>query len=133
MAEGTTPADLSYRDWLVKAHHVASQDFDKALMALAGGALGISLAFIHDVAPHPGHKGWLEVSWGSLSGSLLLILVSFLTSQSALLSTIGRHQRGVANPHRQAFAWATVALNWLSAMAFVVGVACLVRFALYNV
>jgi hypothetical protein len=84
MSEQATPADLSYRDWLVKAHHVASQDFDKALMALSGGALGISLAFIHDVALHPHRKGWLEVSWGSLAASLLLILVSFLTSQSAL-------------------------------------------------
>jgi hypothetical protein len=132
MSEHATPANLSYRDWLVKTHHVASQDFDKAVMTLAGGALGISLAFIHDVAPHPHHKTWLAVSWGLLALSLLMILVSFLTSQSALLSAISRHEKAVANPHRQVFAWVTVALNWLSAASFIAGVACLVRFALYN-
>ena len=129
MAE--TP-DPSYRDWLVRAHHGASQDFDKALMTLAGGALGVSLAFIHDVAPHPQHKGWVAVSWTLLAASLLLILTSFLTSQEALLSAITRSDRGEANPHKQRFARATVALNWLSGAAFIVGVACLVRFALYN-
>jgi hypothetical protein len=132
MSKQATAVNLSYRDRLLNAHHAASQDFDKALMTLAGGALGISLAFIHDVAPHPHHRGWLEVSWGSLSFSLLLILVSFLTSQSALLGTISRHEKGVANPHRHGFARATLGLNWFSAMSFVVGVACLVGFALYN-
>ena len=27
-----------YRDWLVKAEHQASQDFDKAILTLSGGA-----------------------------------------------------------------------------------------------
>lgn len=98
-------------------------------MTLSGGALGISLAFIHDVSPHPHHEGWVAVSWTLLAASLLLILTSFLTSQGALLSAINRLDRGEKNPHIQRFAQTTVALNWLSGAAFVGGVACLVRFA----
>jgi len=53
----------SYRDWLVKAHHTASQDFDRAVMTLAGGGLGISIAFVRDIAPHPVHKWMLAIGW----------------------------------------------------------------------
>jgi len=28
-----------YRHWLVQAHHKATQDFDRAVVVLAGGAL----------------------------------------------------------------------------------------------
>lgn len=38
---------------LLKAHHTATQDYDKAVFTLAGGALGISLAFVRDIAPKP--------------------------------------------------------------------------------
>lgn len=125
--------DLTYREWLVKAHHAASEAYDKAVMTLSGGALAISLAFIRDVTPHPHHKGWIAASWSLLAASLLLILVSFLTSQSGLLQAIGRLDKGHPEPHRPWGARLTGLLNLVSCGAFVSGVACLVRFALYNI
>ena len=71
-----------YREWLVQADHQASVSFDKAVMTLSGGALGISISFIHDVVPTPlpATKIFLVVSWVSFSVSLASILISFLTS-----------------------------------------------------
>ncbi len=129
--EEATP-DLTYRDWLVKAHHTASQDFDKALMTLAGGALGISLAFIHDVAPHPHSKWLIATGWGSLALSLLLIITSYLTSQEALWQAIGAVDNPDKEPRPDRFGRATAVINWASAGCFIIGVVFVVIFAVYS-
>jgi len=58
----------------------AARDFDTALRALAGGALAISIAFVHQIAHHPGHNWLLALSWLLFAASLALNLLSFLTS-----------------------------------------------------
>lgn len=63
-------ADDAHRQLLVEAHRKASEAYDKAVMSLAGGALAISITFVHEVAPKPSHKHWLAVSWGLLALSL---------------------------------------------------------------
>lgn len=123
--------EVAWRDWLVKAHHTASQDYDKAVMTLAGGALGISLAFIRDIAPDPIHGWILAVAWCLLALSLLLIFVSLLSSQQAILTSIEKLDaretltRGIAGAM-------TVWLNGLAGGAFVLGVGFLVSFAAVN-
>jgi hypothetical protein len=101
-------------------------------MTLAGGALGISLAFVHQVAPNPTHKGWLAWAWGLLALSLLLIFASFLASQQAILREIRLRDRkkvwGWDIP-----GWMTTTLNVTSGAAFIMGVVCLVRFAWFNI
>jgi uncharacterized membrane protein YjfL (UPF0719 family) len=121
-----------HRDWLVRTHHTASRDFDKAVMTLAGGALGISVAFIHDVAPHPHKRGLLAVAWGLLALSLLLILISFLTSQRTLLNEIDAVDNRQSSPVPDRAGSMTDYLNWSSAAAFILGVVFVVAFALYN-
>lgn len=121
------------REWLRQADHTASRDFDKAVMTLAAGALAVSIAFVHDVAPSPIHTSWLGVAWGLFSLSLVLILLSFLMSQHAL-----RREMQVLAGDREDDApggWlgrATVGLDRGSAGALVSGVVALVVFALYN-
>jgi hypothetical protein len=121
----------SYREVLVEAHRRSSEAYDKAVMTLSGGALAISLTFIHDVAPQPKHKGWIAWSWGLLALSLLLILVSFVASQYA----IGRQIREV--DRLRVLQWnlagrMTAGLNFASGLAFIAGVTCMVRFAWFN-
>jgi hypothetical protein len=77
--------DDPYWVHLVKARETASRDYDKALLTFAGGALGISIAFIHNVAPHPKHTAWLGAAWGLFALSLVFVVVSLLTSQYELL------------------------------------------------
>jgi hypothetical protein len=103
-------------------------------MTLAAGALGISIAFIHNVASRPVQVAWLGAAWVLFSLSLLLILVSFLTSQLALRKEIAWIDSGrpegdntSGNAGRR-----TVTLNCLAALALIAGVGCLLVFALYN-
>jgi uncharacterized BrkB/YihY/UPF0761 family membrane protein len=118
-----------HREWLVSAYENATQSFDKAIMTLAGGALGISIAFIHDVAPKPEHKWILGVAWTLFALSLLLILASFLMSQHAILDMMRQIDEDVEKVARGK---ATDRLNRGSASAFVLGVIFLVIFAVYN-
>ena len=99
-------------------------------MTLSGGALGISIAFIHNVAPHPKHTWVIGVSWTLFAMSLLLILVSFLTSEQAIVRMVTQHDEGNKNIPRGEL---TDYLNWASAGTFVLGVIFLVIFALTNV
>ena len=123
----------TYREWLVQAHHTASQDYDKAVMWLAGGALALSITFVHDVAPQPTRESLLAYAWGFLAASLVLILSSFLTSQVALARMIDHVDR--AEPPEDApRGWrkVTYSLNGASGLALVIGIGLLAKFAFYN-
>jgi hypothetical protein len=126
-------SDRSYRDSLVQAHHAASQSFDRAVMALAGGALGVSLTFIHDVAPRPERVWLLGVGWMLLAGSLLVILLTFLTSQRAFVNEIRAFDARSDEADQGGFAGKLTGVgNWAAALMLVGGVVFLVIFALTN-
>jgi hypothetical protein len=61
-----------------------SDRYDKAILALAGGALALSITFLEKIAPHP--AGWtfyvLGTAWLCLIGSLLLEMFALATSQT---------------------------------------------------
>ncbi len=120
-----------HRRHLVEALHTASQDFDKAILTLAAGALGISIAFINQVAPKPRDTAWLAIAWLLFGAALVFILISFITSQSPIRWEIDNvyAEPRPARPHAKL----TTTLNSLAAGAFVLGVASLVVFALLNV
>jgi hypothetical protein len=126
-----------YREWLVKTHHQASSDFDKAVMTLSGGALAISIAFVHDVAPQPvqGSTLWLGFSWAFLVVSLVAILAGLVTTEFALRRAI--HQVDAGTIYSEVpggvFARATFYLNVIAASTFITGVVFLVTFALMNI
>jgi hypothetical protein len=124
-------ARKSYREVLVEKHHQATLDFDRAVFVLAGGALGLSITFIHDIAPDPTHKAWLSVAWGSFALALLSTFVSYLTSQGVLLRRIDDIDKGRAH-ERSWYGYVTTGLNLCAALFVFVGFVCLVRFALYN-
>jgi heme exporter protein D len=121
----------AYREMLVAAHQKSSESYDKALMTLAGGALALSITFLHDIAPKPVHKGWLAWSWALLALSLLLTVASFLLSQKAILREIAKRDAHDASPANR-WTRGTTTLNVLSGLLFILGVSCLVRFAFYN-
>ena len=63
----TTPtADMQeYRRSLVALRQDAQVDYDKAILTLSGGALGISFAFFRDITGKlgTGHAGFLLAAW----------------------------------------------------------------------
>jgi hypothetical protein len=123
--------DPEDRRRLLALNEAASRDFDTAIRALSGGALAVSIAFVHEIAKHPTHKWLLALSWGLFAGALASTLMSFLTSERASR----RMLRLMADPETTAIEEGKVTdyLNWVSAGAFLGGVGCLVGFAVLNV
>ena len=83
---------LDERRALSDAEAEQSWLFDRAILVLSGGALGLSLTFIREVVPQVGANtvGWLVGGWSLLIASLMATLISFQVSQLAF-----RRQRDV--------------------------------------
>jgi hypothetical protein len=116
----------------------SSQYFDKSILTLAAGALGLSLTFIDKIAKTP--QGYtypfLYWSWIFFCGSLLSTLSSLLTSQHAcrkqieILEKTYFGEQGVNTCNF--LAKITSFLNWLSIILFILGIIGLVIFSILN-
>lgn len=128
--------NLEYWRALASADHAASQDYDKAVMALAGGALGLSLSFIKDVVkePVPGSVAWIAASWMLLTIALLSTLVSMLASQRALRTAMRQLRGGGGAADHPGGAWSRVThvCNASAALMLVLGLAGMICFATLN-
>lgn len=143
-----TNDDLKYRTYLEErksltdAKLAGSMLFDKAILALAGGAFGLSLTFIRQITPPV--KPWtltvLICAWVGFCVSLLSTLISVLTSQSAcarqveILEAELRDDRGghkKCNLENKLASW-TGRLNKLSIGTFIIGTVLLAIFAGVN-
>lgn len=79
-----------YRSRLEKLEQKAQDDFDKTVLSLSGGALGISFAFVKDIvgsAPIT-NPSLLFLAWISWGLSVLWVLISYFTSNLALRKAI---------------------------------------------
>lgn len=105
-------------------------------MTLAGGALGVSFAFIRDLVakPAPATIGVLRYAWTALATSILCILLSMLTSQYALRKAIAQvDAERIRQEHPGGwYAQFTTSLTLLAGVLFVLGVLLLVQFAVLN-
>jgi hypothetical protein len=127
---------VEYRKWLIAAEQKAQEDYDKTVLALSGGALGISFAFIKDVIgnqpaifPHLLWGSWL--AWGL---SVAFVLVSFYASRLALRRTIVQIDQGQVYREFPGGYYATMTawLNLGGGILFLAGVVLIVIFAAYN-
>lgn len=132
----TRPTLDEYRKWLISAEQKAQDDFDKAVLSLSGGALGISFVFVKDIAG-PGEildAGMLLFAWFSWALSSLSILASYFFSHLALRKAI--KQCGDGSIYSQTpggiFSLLTGCLNALGAALFVAGVLSISAFAYSN-
>jgi len=132
------------RRLLIDAEREGSASFDKTLVTLAAGSLGFSLTYIQLLrpsAPTGGSVPLLILSWVFLGLSLMLIMVSFLTSQAACRRQIeickelllDERRDTPAKPLRRPLATVTKILNWAALSALAVGLASLAAFAILNI
>lgn len=134
--EPTKTPPSEYRQWLISAEQKAQDDFDKAVLSLSGGALGISFIFVKDIiGPGVIHDPvWILLAWLSWAFSSLAILSSFFASHLALRRAIKQCDDG--SIYRQTpggiFSSVTRNLNALGAMLFVVGVCFMAAFIYSN-
>lgn len=130
---------MRHRDLLVAACEHQSLLYDKSLLTVAGGALGLSITFIQNIAPDPveGSRTYLALAWIALTVSIGATLFSIYASQWAChraIDCLDEEQcaEGSAVPMRNYWATATKSLNAVSAAAFLAGVGLLATFTFLN-
>jgi hypothetical protein len=131
---------LEERTSLMDAKKESSQYFDKSILTLASGALGLSLTFITKIAPTPKEStvAFLYWAWIFFCASMLSTLVSFLTSQHACQKQIAILESSYfgiqgKTQDRNLLGTITVILNWSSVVLFILGIIFLVAFSVLNI
>jgi hypothetical protein len=132
---------LEERKQLITAERDTAQQFDKAILTLAAGALALSITFINQIAPQPKPYSiyCLIIAWSFFCLSLLSTLISFLTSQAAcrkqrdlLDEEISKNSKKSTNTEENNAALWTDKLNKLSIAFFILGVMFLIVFSAIN-
>jgi hypothetical protein len=137
--EGLTPEQKNYRDLLEQLETQAAEAFDKTAVSLSGGALGVSIAFLKDIAPKPipwTVLGLLGPSWVALVLSLLGVLLSQMASQKSMRHEIecldGRRKRSPGAAAGGAWRRCTSFFNHTAWVGCVVGIGLLAVFVVVN-
>lgn len=122
-----------HRRSLVALQQDAQVDYDKAVLTLSGGALGISFAFFRDIAAKlvTTHAGFLLAAWIFWALSLTAALAAFYTSVGAFQKIIKQIDEGREPDVNRANA-STKLLNQLAGISFVPGVFCAIVFLYQN-
>jgi len=118
-----TPEMQEYRRTLEKLEQDSQVDYDKAILALSGGALGISFAFFKDISARlpTTHASFLLVAWVCWAFSVTAALLSFYTSIQAMRKTIKQIDAG-KHPDAEKTNAPTNFFNKLAGGLFVLGV-----------
>jgi hypothetical protein len=125
-----------YREHCVTAEQKAQEDYDKAVLSLSGGALGVSFAFIKDIVG-PGavtRPGLLILAWSAWGASIVATLSSYWFGQQALRTAIKQVDAATIDTELPglSFATTTAILNAAGGLLFVLGVGLLVPFIWFN-
>jgi hypothetical protein len=117
-----------------------SEGYDKAILTLASGALGLSLSFIKDLLPASRPPAWsclLYLSWWLLTAAILTTVCSFLLSNAALNKALEQAWGYYLKRNEAAFARTRLAhavdySNYLAGALFVFGIVLTVIFVSVN-
>jgi len=124
-----------YRNHLVEARQKAFDDFDKTVLVLSGGALGVSITFIKDLIG-PGlllGRACLLSSWGCWGLSVLTVLISYYSSQLTLNRAIGEIDSDIRSRRPGGgFRSFTLTLNALGGLSFLSGLTLFIIFISKN-
>lgn len=125
-----------YRKILVAAEQKSQEDFDKTVLALSGGALGISFTFLKDVIGSSPitRPELLFGAWVAWAVSTFAVLASYYLSHLALRRAISQVDKGKIYKQRPGgvLSLCTAGLNAAGAILFLVGVLSLTVFARSN-
>lgn len=122
---------LAERKLLIELEHESIRSFDKAMLTLSGGALGLSIAFIRQIAPLPKSKCLLSIAWISLILALTVTSLSFLFSSEAMSRQRELNEKPNQEQPNPWNRWITV-LNYFSIGFFIFGMIFLVLFSILN-
>lgn len=125
-----------HRKHLVAADQKSQEDFDKTVLSLSGGALGISFIFLKDViGPNPIQSpALLFAAWVAWGASTFCVLVSYYLSHLAIRTTIRQIDQDTLHREKPGgrYTDVTAFLNAAGAVLFLVGVVTITLFANSN-
>lgn len=125
-----------HRKHLVAADQKSQEDFDKTVLSLSGGALGISFVFLKDViGPNPIHSSeLLFAAWVAWGASTFCVLASYYLSHLAIRKTIQQIDQDTLHKEKPGgrYSDATAFLNAAGAVLFLIGVCTITLFANAN-
>lgn len=126
--------DKEYWQQLNKAYIESSSQFDKQVLFLASGALGLSFAFIKDIVKlNVATNKWLLVSSWSLFGAVILLsIVSHYTSLKAINRMI-RNLNSADHKDSKGLDGITKLLNVLMIIFLGIGLLFLIIFVAINI
>lgn len=132
-----------YRQFLVAALERSQTEYDKAVISLSSGALGISFAFIKDfIKDQPQSTEYLYAAWIMWALSICIVLISYYSSSLSSDTLIRKIDETISKveiysndttpdkPKR----WTSIKiritkiLNLLSGVFFILGIASLIFF-----
>jgi hypothetical protein len=123
-----------YRKILVAAEQKSQEDYDKTVITLSGGALGVSFAFV-DKFLTPGKisaPNLLFCAWFFWITSLTAVLVSYYFSHLALRHAIVEVDKGEPEKIHSKFNSMTKFCNAIGGIAFIVGLIMMAIFVVKN-
>ena len=134
-------AALAHRSTLARLAEQSQSDYDKAVMTLSGGALGISFGYVKEVAGNPPYAHWgiLLAAWSAWTVSVAACLFSLSISGVALRKEIDKIDDELLRPEaddgqraKGGRAWdkATNLLNLAGGILFAVGAAAMIGFVI---
>jgi hypothetical protein len=130
--------DLSeYRKTLIILSQKSQEEYDTLVVKLAGGALGVSFAFVNNIIrPQPwDYPCLLGLAWIFWGLSLVSSLVSHYSGTLALNKTIDQVDRGMIYSEHPGARWdkLTGFLNGGGMILFISGVVSLTVFVMINI
>lgn len=125
--------DTAYDALLRELEADSQRSYDKAILTLSGGALGISFAFVKDIvgSAELAHPCRLLSAWIFWAASLTSTLISFFTSREALAKAQRDFPNWKEGDPKLGGGWnrATWIFNVVAGIGFLAGVGFMIAFA----
>ena len=121
---------------LVLAQQKAQEDYDKAIVSLSGGGLGVSIMFIKEIVAKntPKLMEAALASWVFWAISIVAVVVSYYLSYVAMETAIDQFDANETPSQPGGIAARfTILLNFVSGGCFVLGIVFFVFFVKNNV
>ena len=126
----------AYRTSLFAAEQQMQSEYDKGVMTLSGGALGISFTFLKDIVGKQTllSGNYLLLAWTLWAVSISCILASYFTSAKSLRDTAATVDENTIYLKLAKGPWVawTKGLNIAGGIGFLIGVLSLVYFVACN-
>lgn len=126
----------NYRSELIKLDQKVQGEYDKTVLTLSGGALGLSMTFISDIVDLTSvvQLSYLICAWTCWAVSMSIILFSHLISHYAIrhaIIQVDRKEIYIKRPGGK-LDFLVSSCNWASGMLFIAGLVWMIWFVKLN-